>query len=76
LRHTISPLVCVDCNAVPGCSNTRLFCGEVGDRKAGRKRHLEVEAECGRSKEESKAVERRVWAKGRGAVTGGEARFN
>ena len=53
-----SPLVCV---RVPGCSRTALLCGEVGDRKAGRKRHLEVEAECGRSLEErSNAVERRM----------------
>ena len=51
-----------------------MLCGEVGDRKPGRKRHLEIEAERGRSlgEEESIVVGRR---KGRGAVGGGETVF-
>jgi hypothetical protein len=72
----ISPLVCVtgNCTAVPGWSNNLLLCGEVGDRKPGRKRHLEIEAESGRSlgNEKSIVVGRR---EGRGAV-GGDAGFD
>lgn len=52
-----------------------LLCCEVGDRKPGRKRHLEIEAESGRSfgKEESIVAGRR---EGRGAVGGGETVFD
>lgn len=47
----------------------------MGDRKPGRKRHLEIEAECGRSfgKEESIVV---GCLEGRGAVGGGDTAFD